>query len=357
MERTAELALQIKPDIMHAGVTCAEHYGGGRPITPSSKKLAEAGYYLLSCMNKDDQIYHLMEPYANLTGALHFFLWIGLIIYFITSSDSGSMTDDIISASGLSAQHIPSWQKVWWCWTEAGVAIALITAGSGNAKAVQALSIIIGLPYTFFLCLMVPACYRVLKKSAGDEDIASSFRFNTQLLDVLVGYQPNGGSPCPPATHFMAFATALLVPFIHVKAAFTAVYPESKINGVMWGLIAQILYFGFIAFTIAEVGGGGAKGMHTVGWVLFTFFVGVVVFTRGELRRKYNVWGSSWDDILVGVFMWPWALAQIKMAAETGNEGAPTYWASADELIASLGAISGSVSTGKADKKVELSEA
>ena len=61
--------------------------------------------------------------------------------------------------------------------------------------------------------------------------------------------------------------------------------------------------------------------------------------------------------IFVGIFMWPWALAQIKMAAETGNEGAPTYWASADEMIASLGAITGSVATGKADKKVELSEA
>jgi len=356
MERTAELALQVKPDIAHAAVTCSEHYSGDSPITPEAKALKDAGYYLLSCIGKDRQIYRIMEPYKNLTGCLHFFLWIGLVIYFLTSSDSGSMTDDIISASGLSAKYVPAWQKVWWCWTEAIVAIALISAGSGGAKAVQALSIIIGLPYTLLLCLMVPSCMRVLKKSAGDEDIQNSKRFNTQLLDVLVLFKPNQPSPCTPGVHMTSLLTAIVCPFLHIKAAFAAVYPDNNISGLMYGIIAQVLYIGWIIFHIIEETGPGAKGLHTVAWLLFTFFLAICIFARIEMRRKYNVWGSVFDDVFTGLFAWPLLLSQLKMAADTNNEGAPGYWDSADEMIAELAAVSGG-STSKADKKVELSEA
>lgn len=75
-----------------------------------------------------------------------------------------------------------------------------------------------------------------------------------------------------------------------------------------------------------------------------------------EMRRKYNVWGSVFDDVFTGLFAWPLLLSQLKMAADTNNEGAPGYWDSADEMIAELAAVSGG-STSKADKKVELSEA
>ena len=214
MQRVAEMALQVRPDVAHATATCAEHYlpnyAGGAPISPASKKLAEAGYYMLSCMHKDDQIYYLMEPYKNLTGFLHIFLWVGLVVYFLTSSDSGSMTDDMISASGLTAGLIPAWQKIYWCFTEGIVAIALVAGGSGSLKTLQAMSIIIGLPYTFLLCFMVPALYRALKREVGDTDICASYRFNTQIFDFSEGFKPKIGSPCVPGTHVASLFKGLV---------------------------------------------------------------------------------------------------------------------------------------------------
>lgn len=95
MECVAELALQERPDWNHAAVDCSEHYSGGVLITPNAEKLAAQGYYLLTCLPKDTQIYRVVEPpYGLVTGFLQVVLYAGLVIYFVTSSDSGSYVDD-----------------------------------------------------------------------------------------------------------------------------------------------------------------------------------------------------------------------------------------------------------------------
>jgi hypothetical protein len=264
------------------------------------------------------------------------------------------MTDDIISASGLSAPLIPSWQKVFWCCTECLVAIALVQQNSN--RALQALSIIIALPYTFFLCMMVPALLRVLKKEAGDEDITSAKRFNTQILDFLVFYQPNGGSPVAAGTHFKEWALALFVPFLHLRAAYLKVYPDSSISAIVYAAFAQALYIAWIILHILEV---GTAGMHTVGWLCFIGFVALTTFMRLEARRIYNVYGSPFDDIFAALFAYPWTLAQIKMAVDTDNKDAPTYFASADELIADMAAAADKtpgVASGVSSNDVESSK-
>lgn len=276
-------------------------------------------------------MYRLMEPYENRTQFLHFFLWIGLIIYFLTSSDWGSMTDDIITASGLSAKLIPSWQKVWWCVTEGAVASGLISAG-GALKSLQHVSIIIGLPYTFFLCMLVPSLYRALKREAGDTDIREAKKFNTQLLDFLEGFSPLGGSPFPPCTHLVNIVLGLVLPG---RAIFTvanktaAENGESKCGAMMIAIAAQVLFMTWIIFELVEI---GAKGSYVIGWVAFIFFGFIVAFTRHTARTLYGVWGSFVDDIFATLFLWPVVLAQVQMAVASENSDAPTYCASTDEL-------------------------
>jgi len=332
MERTAELALGQKPDVAHALVSCSEHYSGGVPITPESKRLADVGYYMLTCMPRDDQIYRLMEPYTNRTEFLQFFLWLGLVIYFITSSDSGSMTDDIISASGLAANKIPIWQKCFWCFTEGLVAIALVNTG-GALKALQHVSIIIGLPYTFFLCMMVPSLYRALKREVGDTDILESKRFNTQLFDFMEMWKPNGGSPFSPAQHLVKIATALVAPCVPLKNALSKAYPDSSLFVGVLAVTAQLLYLAWFILQICEV---EYHGVYILSWVMFSGYIFIVVFARAEMRRIYNVWGSYVDDLYVSLFGCPLVLAQLQMAAETDNKDAPTYFASTDLLVAEL---------------------
>jgi hypothetical protein len=307
MERVAEMALKVRPEAEYASIQvrlnptlilpltltltltltsfqCAEHYSGAMPITPESKALASTGHYMLSCMPRDDQIYYLMMPYTNIKGFLHVVLWAGLVIYFLTSSDSGSMTDDIISASGLSASLIPAWQKVFWCFTEGIVAIALVAASNGGAlKTLQYVSIIIGLPFTFLLCLMVPSLYRALKKELGDKDILESMRFNTQLLDLFELFKPHGGSPCTPGTHLKSILAGIFLPANALYATFSVCYPKAKTWAATVAFLGQTLLICWVALLSVDV---EKEGAHTIAWLCMTGLLLLVAFGRGELRRK-----------------------------------------------------------------------
>jgi hypothetical protein len=239
------------------------------------------------------------------------------------------MTDDIISASGLSAGFIPPWQKVFWCFTEGLVAIALIENAS-KLKSLRALSIIIGLPYTFFLCMMVPACYRALKKEMKDEDILKSYRFNTQLLDVLELFKPHGGSPCTVKEHVMSLVWALLAPGYPIYKIYAHVWPEDGIGAFLYSLGSAGFYYSWIGCHIAET---TLTHTYLIAWLMFFGFLCIIIHLRVEMRQKYNVWGSPIDDICASLFMYPFVISQCSMMAATNGKDAPLYFASADEVI------------------------
>lgn len=337
MQRVAEVALKVAPEPEYASIECREHYSGATPITPEAKALAEQGYYMLTCMPRDDQIYYLMMPYVNIKGFLHVVLWTGLVIYFLTSSDSGSMTDDIISASGLTASAIPSWQKVFWCFTEGIVAISLVAASNGNAlKSLQHVSIIIGLPFTIILCMFVPSLYRALKRELGEKDILESKRFNTQLLDVFELFKPYGGSPFPPMTHIVNIAIGLVVPAMPMHATFAACYPKSPMWATVAAFTSQTLLICWFALHIVET---DKEGAHTIAWLCMTALLLLIAFGRGELRRKYDIWGSPLEDLFSAMMVYPIVLAQMQMQVSNDGDKAPTYFASADEVQAEMTAL------------------
>lgn len=85
--------------------------------------------------------------------------WIGLlliIIFFITSSDSGSLVDDMVTSGGH--PNPPTLQRVFWGFSEGAVAAVLLLAG--GLKALQAASISAGLPQSF---LIVAACIGLIR--------------------------------------------------------------------------------------------------------------------------------------------------------------------------------------------------
>ena len=85
-----------------------------------------------------------------------------LAIYFITSSDSGSLVVDILASNGRTDHH---WiQRVFWAFTEGAVATALLVAGGSSAlNALQAASIVFGLPFNLFLFVMCLSIVRMCK--------------------------------------------------------------------------------------------------------------------------------------------------------------------------------------------------
>ncbi|MEM6481499.1 MAG: BCCT family transporter [Pseudomonadota bacterium] len=75
-----------------------------------------------------------------------------IVIFFVTSSDSGSLVIDTITAGGK--LDAPVVQRVWWCTLEGLVAIALLLGGGLNA--LQGAAVSMGIPFTLVILIM---CY------------------------------------------------------------------------------------------------------------------------------------------------------------------------------------------------------
>ncbi len=79
-----------------------------------------------------------------------------VIVFFVTSSDSGSLVIDTITAGGK--VNAPVSQRVFWCTFEGLVAIALLLGG--GLGALQAAAVSTGFPFAVILLL---ACYALFK--------------------------------------------------------------------------------------------------------------------------------------------------------------------------------------------------
>jgi BCCT family betaine/carnitine transporter len=95
-------------------------------------------------------------PLASITSTLGIIL---VIVFFVTSSDSGSLVIDTITAGGKI--DAPVTQRVFWCTFEGLVAIALLIGG--GLAALQAMVISTGLPFTIVLLLLCFAIWKGLR--------------------------------------------------------------------------------------------------------------------------------------------------------------------------------------------------
>jgi BCCT family betaine/carnitine transporter len=94
-------------------------------------------------------------PLASITSLIGIVL---VIIFFVTSSDSGSLVIDTITAGGK--VDAPVAQRIFWAIFEGLVAIVLLLGG--GLAALQAGAIATGFPFAILLLLMMYATWRVL---------------------------------------------------------------------------------------------------------------------------------------------------------------------------------------------------
>ncbi|MFN4155316.1 MAG: BCCT family transporter [Paracoccaceae bacterium] len=79
-----------------------------------------------------------------------------VVVFFVTSSDSGSLVIDTIAAGGKT--NAPVVQRVFWATFEGLVAVALLLGG--GLAALQAMAVSTGLPFTLVL---LAACYSIVR--------------------------------------------------------------------------------------------------------------------------------------------------------------------------------------------------
>ena len=101
------------------------------------------------------QLFSMLDA-LPLAGITSFIAIILVVVFFVTSSDSGSLVIDTIAAGGK--VNAPTPQRVFWCTFEGLVAIALILGG--GLVALQAMAVSTGFPFTLVL---LASCIAVVK--------------------------------------------------------------------------------------------------------------------------------------------------------------------------------------------------
>ena len=107
-------------------------------------------------------LFALLEtmPFATVTSFIGLVL---VVVFFVTSSDSGSLVIDTITAGGK--LDAPVVQRVFWCVFEGLTAIALLLGG--GLVAAQAATLAAGLPFALVLVAMCYSTWKGLRASTA----------------------------------------------------------------------------------------------------------------------------------------------------------------------------------------------
>jgi BCCT family betaine/carnitine transporter len=126
---------------------------GGTAIT----EMVDRGVTAIGDADLEVKLFVMLEalPLAWLTSLIGIVL---VIVFFVTSSDSGSLVIDTITAGGK--VDAPVAQRVFWAILEGAVAAVLLIGG--GLAALQAAAVTTGLPFAVVLLVMCYSLYRGL---------------------------------------------------------------------------------------------------------------------------------------------------------------------------------------------------
>ncbi|WP_152208713.1 BCCT family transporter [Marinobacter changyiensis] len=111
-------------------------------------------------------MFHMLAslPLTEITSVLAIVL---VLVFFITSSDSGSLVIDTITAGGKTDAPVP--QRLFWAVLQGVIAGILLYGGGNDAlTTLQAGSLITALPFTPILLLMCLSLYKGLKTEVAE---------------------------------------------------------------------------------------------------------------------------------------------------------------------------------------------
>ncbi|NHI00274.1 BCCT family transporter [Oceanimonas sp. MB9] len=117
-------------------------------------------------------------PFSTLTQSIAVCL---IVIFFVTSADSGSLVINILSCNG--ADNPPNWMRVFWTSTIGVVAFVLLYAG--GLSALQTMTIVSALPVSIILMFAIYGLFKVL---IVDYHKQEAFSFTAYLPQ---GHAPN----------------------------------------------------------------------------------------------------------------------------------------------------------------------
>lgn len=253
-----------------------------------------------------------------------------LAIYFITSSDSGSLIVDTLASNGAEEHH---WlQRVFWAFTEGAVATGLLVAGGNDALgALQTASIVFGLPFNFFIFFM---CWGIHKmcQTIEEHDGADGMLDEKLLLPKKTWQMPLFGGvfnimefilsfgrvreelgvKFPTSRQMTGFLKNIFLPFLAVFNIYSSIdikHKHTQVNTMIAGAYA-VCHVGWIAlFACAGIN----NGFVAFGWTAFFLNACIITFLRMDVRSKMGIGGNIVGDFVAGSFLYPQALLQMEL--------------------------------------------
>ncbi|MGF1714528.1 BCCT family transporter [Photobacterium chitinilyticum] len=137
---------------------------GGIAIDQVANKIGELGANGLTDISLT--LFHVFDamPFGSVISVLSIVL---IMVFFITSSDSGSLVIDSITAGGKVDAPVP--QRIFWATVEGAIAAVMLWVGGTEAiQALQAGTITTALPFTIILLLM---CVSLVKGLSTEKSL------------------------------------------------------------------------------------------------------------------------------------------------------------------------------------------
>jgi choline/glycine/proline betaine transport protein len=155
---------------------------GGSAIFLELNQMADIGTAVKEDVSTS--LFVLLEqfPFASISSFVAIIL---VMSFFVTSSDSGSLVIDSITAGGK--HEVPVAQRIFWAVTE-GVVAAVLLYGGGLA-ALQTATIIAGLPFAFVLILMAFSLLKGLREEKDyleeQEQVAQIEAYTETIIEEI----------------------------------------------------------------------------------------------------------------------------------------------------------------------------
>ena len=104
-----------------------------------------------------------------------------IVVFFVTSADSGSLVIDTIASGG--ADETPKWQRMYWCGLEGGAAALLLVAG--GLSALQAATLVAALPFAIIMLLLAWGLYRGMRADMNGAAASQDPPLGARLKRIL----------------------------------------------------------------------------------------------------------------------------------------------------------------------------
>jgi BCCT, betaine/carnitine/choline family transporter len=267
---------------------------------------------------------------SGLGSALSLLFIVASALYGVTSCDSASLIADNLASTGRRNNH---WaRRMFWSITVGALGTAVLSGGGENAvRAVQAASILCGLPFAFVLCFMMQSIV-LLCRAAENVDRGQAYLFPSQPTFVMPVYggvfnafeyvasfgrvnpaRVDLGMDKPSRRHVVEFCKGVAVPFVSLHQILTFTYPENRMRNAAVVACYTLCYLGFIAFLGVSTSYPEFRGL---GWTLLAASGGILSMIRAEFRAKHNLRSHGIADAMASVLIWPQVLTQMRVQLE-----------------------------------------